>query len=196
MPIFHHDGTITHVGCVLDKGEMNYYDDSDFYAVVWDEEKQNITRIEYDSTRYAGGGGASIDATPEVIEKASKYVYDHLFAVWNRKNEEQSKIARKGNTVKVVRGTKAPVGSIGVLFWIGEARKYGYYSKPTQKVGIATSDRVDHKGKRLDVVWTYLHNVEPIDPTLNLEPEEQGRWYAERNKTSWRTFTYAGLPIF
>ena len=47
---------MTYVGCVLSTREKNYHDDSDFYALVWDEAAQRIRSIEYDTTRFAGGG--------------------------------------------------------------------------------------------------------------------------------------------
>lgn len=62
-----------YVGCVLDTYEHNGYDDSDWYAICWDEEKQELVHIEYDTTRAGGGGYARIDATEDVILK----VYRH-----------------------------------------------------------------------------------------------------------------------
>ena len=60
----------THVGKVLSLGERNGYDDSDFYAVVWDDEKNAPEEITYASTRgWTYPNGASVDATPEVVAK-------------------------------------------------------------------------------------------------------------------------------
>src|SRR5215510_5788359 len=41
----------THEGLVLELREMNGYDDSDFYAVVWNDAKGEPERVEYASTR-------------------------------------------------------------------------------------------------------------------------------------------------
>ena len=53
-------------GCVLRKWEHNGYDDSDFYADVWDEAEQRVKSIEYATTRFwTYHLGAVVDATPE-----------------------------------------------------------------------------------------------------------------------------------
>lgn len=53
--------------------------------------------------------------------------------------------ALKGQTVKVVKGRKVPVGTIGDVFWVGEG-KYGW------RVGFE-----DHEGT---THWTDVSNVE------------------------------------
>ena len=40
-------------GCVLDWYEHNGYDDSDWYAICWNEEKQTIDKVLFDTTRCA-----------------------------------------------------------------------------------------------------------------------------------------------
>lgn len=62
-----------YVGAVLDTFEMNGHDDSDYYAIVWDDEKQAVTTVMYDTTRFGAMGRASVDATPEVKQKAYAY---------------------------------------------------------------------------------------------------------------------------
>ena len=89
------------VGCVLSLHENNHYDDSDFYAVVWNEETQALENNYYDSTRYASNQYATIDATPEVRAKAEAY----KLKIWrkkradflSKKNNETRKIALKHN---------------------------------------------------------------------------------------------------
>ncbi len=57
----------TYEGCVLSLGENNGYDDSDFFAVVWDHAKGATDRIIYASTRgWTYDLNASVDATDEV----------------------------------------------------------------------------------------------------------------------------------
>lgn len=150
-------------GAVLADRERNGYDDSDFYVIAWDEEQQALRNYEYASTRYGGTGGASVDATPEVKEKARKWVYKLLRKyVWDHYVEGLSK-PEKGDHVKVVKGRKGK-GAEGTLFWIGEERTYGGYSKwsqnTVQKVGIALDDEKDEKGWHKNVAWSYLHNLE------------------------------------
>ena len=60
-------------GCVLDWYEHNGYDDSDWYAICWNEEKQTIDKVLFDTTRCACSGRAEIDATPEVLRKVYHY---------------------------------------------------------------------------------------------------------------------------
>lgn len=58
-------------GAVLADREYNGYDDSDFYAIVWDEEQQCCRRIEYATTRYSSGGSCRVDATEDIRAKAA-----------------------------------------------------------------------------------------------------------------------------
>lgn len=54
----------TYEGAVLDVYERNGYDDSDFYAIVWDAEKGQIEHVMYATTRgWTYCNGASIDAS-------------------------------------------------------------------------------------------------------------------------------------
>lgn len=63
------------VGCVLQLRERNYHDDSDFYAVVWDEELQRVRNVETWTTRYGRSDwfGEWVDATEEVKAKAQAW---------------------------------------------------------------------------------------------------------------------------
>lgn len=114
-------------GCVLATRERNGYDDSDFYAVVWDEEAQICRSVEYATTRfYTYGNYAEIDATPEAIAKAQ--VWLRKWAVMRLESEAANK-ARKpsiGKTVKVIKGRKLAIGTTGRIFWAQEQRsQYG-----------------------------------------------------------------------
>jgi hypothetical protein len=132
----------SYVGCVLATREENYYDDSDYYAVVWDEEHQRITRIDYDTTRFAGGGSASIDATDEVKEKAAKYIHGWLQDVIFDELVIKAKVIEKGKRVKVTSwsSNKVPTGTEGVVFWKGTVN-YGRtkWSEQT-RIGFTTDE--------------------------------------------------------
>lgn len=197
MSIFNHDGTVSYEGCVLALGEMNYYDDSDFYAVIYDKEKNEIRRVMYDTTRFGGGGNAKVDATEEVIKKASKILYEKYLEAWNSWNISQAKKPRLGNTVIVKAGRKVPINTVGILFYIGQEKKFSpsRWAAVTQSAGIALDNEQDDRGRYKNVAWTYLHNLEVINPEQNLAPEHEGHSYAKVNQTNWRGFTYAGLPI-
>jgi hypothetical protein len=61
-------------GCVLGIREYNGYHDSDFYATVWDEERQCVREIEDGTTRaYAPSKYSRADATDEVRAKARNW---------------------------------------------------------------------------------------------------------------------------
>lgn len=64
-----------YVGCVLQLRERNYHDDSDFYAVVWDEASQSVKSVDTWTTRFARPYffREFEDATPEVMAKAETY---------------------------------------------------------------------------------------------------------------------------
>lgn len=109
---------VEYAGCVLCDREENGYDDSDFYAVVWSEAKQKLIRVDYASTRYGGGGYASVDATPEVIEKARAWIAEWVVAAARRQAEREAEHVKIGRVVKVVKGRKVPIGVTGVVKYI------------------------------------------------------------------------------
>jgi hypothetical protein len=133
----------THVGLVLELGERNGYDDSDFYAVVWDPAKGAIDSIEYASTRgWSYPNSAAVDATPEVVaaytawrdarDAAARAAYEaqqaeeaKVRAAKAAKLEEQRQTAEalRGKAVRVRRATaKISRGTTGVLFYVGPNR--------------------------------------------------------------------------
>ena len=119
-------------GCVLATGEMNFLEDSDFYAVVWDENKKCVKRVEYGTTRaYTYDNYASVDATPEVIEKATAY----LRKLWGTKLTRYAiELACKPDIGKHV-GVHSTRGKFagdfeGEVVWKQEQRsQYGTWSR-------------------------------------------------------------------
>lgn len=104
-------------GCVLDWYEHNGYDDSDWYAICWNEEKQTIDKVLFDTTRCACSGRAEIDATPEVLRKVYHYwktLGKSLFD--GRTNRMQAMKIHVGDTVRVIAGRKFKKGSVGKVF--------------------------------------------------------------------------------
>lgn len=177
MPIQFPDQEPRYVGAVLDDREENGYHDSDFYAVVWDAEEARLKRVGYNSTRHAGGGSCKVDATPEVYEKAKEWLFEWAKGVIRQKYEEDSTACVKDRKVRVVKGRKVPKGTEGILFWKGE---YQHYTK----VGIALSEEKDEKGGYKDVAWTYLKNIEVVEPSQYIPDdeaiEEEARAFAEK----------------
>lgn len=194
--------TVEYKGAVLALGERNYYDDSDFYAVVWDEAAGKIREIEYGTTRFAGGGNAIIDATDEVRAKADDYLVRWALEKLIRDDKADARRVAKGKRVRVVKGRKVKIGTEGLVFYMGE-RSYGYGSRAT-RIGIAldddemereTRERRDGStytvSRHKNVVWTYLHNVEVIDPASYETPVEELRKYAERARGRYRLTSVA-----
>lgn len=121
----------THVGLCLQEREMNGSWDSDFYMLVWNEEKGEPVEIMFATTRGWSYPclGSAVDATPEVRAK-----YD----AWKAKKdaeraqaaaEREAATPRKGKLVRVTRTTRGPqgrpVGTEGSVFWTGEGRSRG-----------------------------------------------------------------------
>lgn len=125
-----------YVGCVLSTYERNGMNDSDWYAICWDREKQKVVEVEYDTTRAGGGGRAEIDATGEVLREVYRWYKQIGRGLFDgRTNPEQAKKVRKGDTVRVVQGRKIQKGTEGVVFWIGT--RYNQYSHmEEERVGI------------------------------------------------------------
>jgi hypothetical protein len=112
----------TFEGRVLCEYEKNGYNDSDFFAVVWNDETDSIKVIEYGSTRHGGYYGCSIDATPETIAKAKEWKANVLAAEKFEKDLLISGLAEKGKlaTVANAKGKNARFnGMQGVVFWEG-----------------------------------------------------------------------------
>lgn len=62
------------VGCVVEDRERNFRDDSDFYAIYYDEESGTFKEYEYGTTRaWTYPNRAWVDATPEIEEKYKEF---------------------------------------------------------------------------------------------------------------------------
>lgn len=150
----------TYEGAVLNTGERNGYDDSDFYADVWDEASKSIKRVDYATTRgWTYLNGAAVDATPEVIEKANAYARARALESFKAAAAADARKVAKGKRVKVVKGRKVPKGTEGTVFWVGAGRAYSYSQAKwgvPDRVGFRTADGTVH--------WTAASNLEVTDP--------------------------------
>ena len=153
----------TYVGKVLETYEENGRDDSDFYAVVWDDETNCLRHKLYATTRfYSNGYGAKVDATPEIVAKATAERKERFLQSEVEKDEEKAKTIAKGKKVEVVSGRKNR-GAIGDVFWVGNPDKFSYYSKEHRSVGIKLNDERDDNGKFKNVVFAYDYNCGVIN---------------------------------
>ena len=156
VKIYDNQSEETYIGRVLLLRERNGYDDSDFYAICWNDETGKPISIMYDTTRFAGGGGANIDATPEVVEK-----YKEFCKRRDSLNTEISKLedslisSRPGITVRINRGKKHK-GEICTVFTYGK-NMYGPF------VGVKFNDEVDENGKLKNIAFVNSAYVNVID---------------------------------
>ena len=153
----------TYVGRVLETYEENGYNDSDFYAIVWDDETNSLIHKQFATTRfYSNGYGAKIDATPEIIEKATAERKARFLKSAIEADEEKAKSIAKGKMVEINRGRKNR-GIIGEVFWVGNPDKFSYYAKEHRSVGIKLDDERDDNGKFKNIVFAYDYNCDVIN---------------------------------
>ena len=153
----------TYVGRVLETYEENGYNDSDFYAIVWDDETNSLIHKQFATTRfYSNGYGAKIDATPEIVEKATAERKTRFLKSAIEKDEETAKTVAKGKMVEINRGRKNR-GIIGEVFWVGNPDKFSYYAKEHRSVGIKLDDERDDNGKFKNIIFAYDYNCDVIN---------------------------------
>jgi hypothetical protein len=153
----------TYVGRVLETYEENGYHDSDFYAIVWDDETNSLIHKQFATTRfYSNGYGAKIDATPEIVEKATAERKNRFLKSAIENDEEKAKTITKGKMVEINRGRKNR-GIIGEVFWVGNPEKFSYYAKEHRSVGIKLDDERDDNGKFKNIVFAYDYNCDVIN---------------------------------
>ncbi|MDQ1041517.1 hypothetical protein QFZ75_008019 [Streptomyces sp. V3I8] len=160
---------ITFTGAVLRLREMNGPNDSDFYALVWDEERQATREIEYGTTRgWAYHNGAIIDATREVLEKAVAYMTTVRFAEWVA---EHKATVRMGYVARAVEGG---VTVEGVIAWEG-------YEKPRSQWAARYGTRTKRYGIRVEGRrGLVFRNADADDFSFDVEP------VSAEDMVSWR----------
>ena len=142
------DLDVTYVGATLGTWEVNGYNDSDFYALVWTGE--SLASVEYATTRgWTYANSATVDATDEVKAAAAEWLAERDIASWNAAAAHDALMVNKGDTVEVVRGRKVPIGTTGEVIWIG-ADKYDRTGRK-QRLGVKDGDGEVH--------WTAESNV-------------------------------------
>lgn len=189
------------VGAVLDTYERNMRDDSDFYAIVWDEEKQAVCDIEYATTRFPTyNHSAQVDATDDVKAKAVAY-----WSATQRATVETS-LRRKyaephiGAQVRVTRGRKVPKGFTGR---VASLEKLANHFKPAPRYSggwdvpelwaLVLGDRGTYKIKA-----EYLEVIPDPERTEALVTEglaEFDRNWERVHDISWRSMPYQNLHL-
>lgn len=158
---------------VLYKGEHNYYDDSDFYAIVWNGSK--LEEIEYSSTRsWSYYNTAHVDATEDILLAAEAWLVpiyvERLKSQFDKIVNDPTSL---GATVKstTTRGKNKDV--IGKVMWKGKN------SIGMPIVGLKVTGR--EKLSYLGVDKVEVCNVELPDPEAILrraqEKAAERLWY-------------------
>ena len=123
----------SHAGAVLDTYEHNGYDDSDFFAVIWDGER--VSAREYASTRgWTYHNGASVDATAQVQAAALAWYRRRLVPHLLEIEQAGTTAPRVGRHVRSLTRRGKNVGITGEVRWIGPDR---YARDGGERVGIA-----------------------------------------------------------
>jgi hypothetical protein len=118
----------SHIGCVISLSERNGRDDSDFLALVWNDEKGEPETIEYASTRGWSYPcmGTFIDATAEVLTKYVAWQKVQRERAIERQRKRDAATPAKDKRVRIVTATRGKnavaVGEEGTIFWVGEDR--------------------------------------------------------------------------
>ena len=113
---FSKDSDVLYAGATLTTREANYHDDSDFFAVVWDEAQQMVTRVCYATTRcWTYDASATPDATPEVLGKVEAYCLDAVFKLLKENNRDRASRVAIHKLVRSIskRSKKFPIGTEG-----------------------------------------------------------------------------------
>ena len=130
----------SYVGKVLDLGEHNWYDDSDFFAVVWDDAKNEPKEVTYASTRWwSYNDTAFVDADSSVLAKYNAYLAQKHATQWLLKASEAAAEAHSGAAVVVAKGRKFPKGKTGEVFGAKHCTFANYHGK-TYKVWVKWDD--------------------------------------------------------
>lgn len=157
---------VSYQGAVLATRERNGYDDSDFYAVVWDGEK--LLTVTYGTTRFwTYPNHAEPDATPEVLEAVRAWLLPQVVtARVNAIRRQLENPAVLYRNVVVVRGRKVAKGTTGQVDLVALSN----YDN-TERVRIRLLD-----GSH---VWTAAKNCEVVDH-VTPEDEDAIRQQAQR----------------
>lgn len=187
--------TVTYEGAVLTTRERNYRDDSDFYAVVWDEAAQDLKTVEYATTRgWTYNNGATVDATPEVRKKAADALFPWALDLFF--DREVAKLAKIEPGVRVRNKTarKAPKGAEGVVFWKGPNKFRPYYRgvNPEMRIGVRLDD-----GTKF---FTAPGCVEPIYDVFDIDLDavrKRAREYADTGAGGlWQLpYEFGGMAV-
>lgn len=176
----HGQEEISYVGKVLNWYEMNGYEDSDWYAEVWDEETQRIKSVEYMTTRCGCWGVAECDATDDILRKVYRQKKKSAASYYDQENEKKAKTVSRGDTVRIIKGRKVKVGTVAVCFWAGQ--RYNQYSRMVEdRIGVEVN------GER---VFINAENAIPVDWEARLVRGKERKNTIRRMANEWMPISY------
>ncbi len=191
MAIHYENQVPQYVGAVLTTREENGYHDSDFYAVCWDAAAEKCVKVEYASTRFAGGGWAEIDATPEVRRAAYRWHRRMRLESALRLATEKAAEPIVGREVRILRGKRK--GFVGLVRHRCANPFRTYYRNGYNRPESLSNQRVKLQAADGAVCWTDCPNVEVLNP----EPVRPMalRCYAQ-SRTGYETaFAVPGMAV-
>lgn len=149
---------VQYQNAVLETYERNGYDDSDFFAIVWDAAENCTKSIEYATTRFGGGGWADVDATPEVRALADQHYIKTAVPGILRESAYEARLAAKGKVCRVIKGRKIAKGTIVEVIGDAKGSKYsmGRFAQVTYNVLVRLPNG--------DLIHTNRANLEVIAP--------------------------------
>jgi hypothetical protein len=157
------DPTVTYTGAVLQKWEINGSDDSDFVAAVWDVSTGSVRTVEYASTRgWTYHNSATIDATPENIERAYMWATERWVETLTARAEHEASKPTKGKLVRSLTTRGKNVGVTGRVMWYGEDSYRSTRWLTAYRVGVKVEG--EEKLRYLPADRVEVIEREPIDP--------------------------------
>ncbi len=155
-------GEVSYVGCVLSLSERNEYHDSDFFAYVWDEAENRVSRIMYGTTRGYSASYAEVDATPEIIEKAKMWREEKVLAHAQEMENAKACIPDVGKQVIVVTKRGKNKGKSGVVTKRA-ANPFQHYNKNGyNKPESLFNQRVQIRTEEGEYFWVDLLNTRVV----------------------------------
>ena len=139
------------------------------YVNVWNPDTEKVVRVTI-GTHFELGftfGSPTLDASSEILDEIARQAAEAKRLADEARERQRIEDSRKrveakfhaperGKVMEVVRGRKVPQGTVGTVFWVRDGR-----------VGLATSDAKDERGRNKDVAWVnaeYLRNTDPTGP--------------------------------
>lgn len=165
---------VSYEGMVLRLGEHNWYDDSDFYALVWDEATQSVKKVEYATTRgWTYHNSAKVDASDKIRHQAEMWETRRLLALYTEQAKaEKLEALKKLETGVEVKSLTTRGKNKGVVGYVQRVMKSSYGPGHVAGIQVEGEDKLrwidTERLERTD----FPADEEALQEALTLEPEE------------------------